>query len=128
LDLIKKVQITDHDHFTDFGFFPAVMQNKGLNTFGIVDMKGENWKKTKRLVTPPFSLPRLKKTVPAMNDCARKLIDYLHSQEHKEVVDGCSSPRNTSSAALPQSGLALKWTVLEKRNQVLRKIPSRSLI
>ena len=65
LDLIKKVQITDHDHFTDFGqsqsqftktdfnqnlagFFPAVLQNKGVNAFGLVDMKGEDWKKTKR--------------------------------------------------------------------------------
>ena len=75
------------------GFFPAAMQNKGCNNFGIVDMKGDDWKKTKRsvwlcnltfvevdtprLVTPPFSLPRLKKTVPAMNDCAKKVLIIL---------------------------------------------------
>ena len=140
------------------GFFPAAMQKKGLNTFGIVDMKGEDWKKTKRfvwlcypmiveldaprLVTPPFSLPRLKKTVPAMNECAKKVIiplsndiifsmipsSWLVISTHKNTrrwLTDFISPRNISSAALPQSGLDLKLIVLEKRSQVLRKILSK---
>ena len=36
-------------------------------------MKGEEWRKTKRLVTASFSVPRLKKTLPAMNECALKV-------------------------------------------------------
>ena len=59
------------------GFQPAFVQDRGINNFGLADMRGEEWRKTKRLVTPSFSAPRLKKTLPAMNDCALKVINDL---------------------------------------------------
>ena len=79
---------------------------------------------TPRLVTPPFSLPRLKKTVPAMNDCAKKvffslindiivhqcspqLIGYLHSQEQKEVVDGLSFSKKYFLSCIASVGFGL---------------------
>ena len=85
------------------GFQPASYQKRGINNFGLADMRGDEWRRTKRMVTPSFSAPRLKKTLPALNDCALKviyqiififwrwlvqLVDYLHSQEDKEFVDG----------------------------------------
>ena len=91
MDLIKKVQVTDSDHFTDFGnelkksgkvyfsiiasgFQPASYQKRGINNFGLADMRGDEWRRTKRMVTPSFSAPRLKKTLPALNDCALKVM------------------------------------------------------
>ena len=41
----------------------------------------------KRMVTPPFSVPRLKKTVPSMNVAAEKLRDYLKTTENEEFVN-----------------------------------------
>ena len=53
-------------------------------------MKGETWKKMKRMVGPPFSVPRLKKTMPAMNECGRKLENYLKLHQNDEYIDGVS--------------------------------------
>ena len=50
-------------------------------------MRGEKWKKLKQAVTPSFSVPRMKKSVAAMNDAAQKLVSYLHSQEKKEHLE-----------------------------------------
>lgn len=93
IDLIKKVQIGDFDHFTDFGFnHPEYLEKVG-NVFGIADMQGEHWKKMKKMVTPSFSVPRLKKTVPSMNIAAEKLVDYLKTVEKKEFVNAVEFTR-----------------------------------
>ena len=62
VDLIKKIQVGDFDYFTDLGFNTPDYLEKVGNVFGIADMQGEQWRKMKRMVTPPFSVPRLKKT------------------------------------------------------------------
>merc|ERR1712013_480004 len=87
LDLIKKVQVGDFDHFTDLGFnHPEYLEKVG-NVFGIADMQGEHWKKMKKMVTPSFSVPRLKKTVPSMNIAAERLVDYLKTVEQKDFIN-----------------------------------------
>ena len=86
-------------------------------------MKGEEWKKTKRLVTPSFSAPRLKKTLPAMNECALKvrimkyiqlylnfiiqLVDYLTSQEDKQFVDGLEFSKKYFLGCIASVGFGL---------------------
>jgi len=107
LHLIKKVQITDYDHFIDFGFQPASYQKRGINNFGLADMRGEEWRRTKRMVTSSFSAPRLKKTLPAMNDCAIKLVDYLHSQDDKEFVDGLEFSKKYFLSCIASVGFGL---------------------
>jgi len=88
LDLIKKVQITDFDHFNELGFGDPFYNDKVGNQFGLASMKGDTWKKMKRMVGPPFSVPRLKKTMPAMNECGRKLESYLKSHQNDDFLDG----------------------------------------
>merc|ERR550519_2858191 len=90
LDLIKKVQVGDFDHFTDMGFHHPEYLEK---VFGIQDMQGEHWKKMKKMVTPSFSVPRLKKTVPSMNIAAEKLVDYLKTVEQLEFVNAVDFTR-----------------------------------
>ena len=41
----------------------------------------------KRMVTPPFSVPRLKKTVPSMNIAAEKLTAYLKTIKDRDFVN-----------------------------------------
>lgn len=87
LDLIKKVQVSDFEHFTDLGFYHADYLRRVGNSFGVSDMTGEPWKKMKRSITQPFSTPRLKKMVPAMNTCAGRLREYLMEIKEKEYVE-----------------------------------------
>ena len=93
LDLIKKVQVTDADHFTDLGFGDPWYNKQVGNVFGIASMSGEPWKKMKKMVTAPFSVPRLKKTVPAMSECGQKLRKYLKAHENDEYVDAADFSR-----------------------------------
>jgi len=89
VDLLKKVQVADFDHFTDLGFnHPEYLEKVG-NVFGIADMQGDHWKKMKKMVTPSFSVPRLKKTVPSMNIAAEKLVDYLKTVEQNSFINAC---------------------------------------
>merc|ERR1711970_604477 len=88
LDLIKKVQAGDFDHFMDFGFGDSWYNKQVGPVFGLATMTGEPWRKMKKMITPSFSAPRLKKTVPAMTECGRRLGLYLKSQEDAEYVDG----------------------------------------
>jgi len=87
LDLIKKVQVTDADHFLNLGFGDPYYNKNIGNVFGLASLRGETWKKAKKMVTPPFSYPRLKKTVPALNECAEKLGKYVKCHEKDEYVD-----------------------------------------
>jgi len=88
LELIKKVQISDFDHFMDLGFAPEGYSEKVGKFFGIADESGEKWRRLKKMVTPPFSVPRLKKTTPTINIAVKKMMNYFHSLEKKgEVVD-----------------------------------------
>jgi len=86
LELIKKVQITDHEYFMDMGHVP-LFEDYPFNQFGLIDLRGESWKRMKRQLTQTMSIPRLKKNVPEMNVVAEKLVGYLNSQENKEFVE-----------------------------------------
>merc|ERR1711936_1079923 len=87
IDLIKRIQVVDFDHFTDFGFLEKEYLEKVGNVFGIADMQGEHWRKMKKMVTPPFSVPRMKKMLPTMNVAAERLRDYLKTVEKLEYVN-----------------------------------------
>jgi len=87
IELLKMIQVSDFDHFTDLGFNTPEYLEKVGNAFGIADMQGDHWKKMKKMVTPPFSVPRLKKTLPAMNIAAKRLVNYLKTIEKNEFVD-----------------------------------------
>ena len=54
IELIKRVQVTDFEHFMDFGFLPNEFVENAGNQFGVADLRGESWRKMKRMVTPPF--------------------------------------------------------------------------
>jgi cytochrome P450 family 3 subfamily A len=81
LEIIKQVQTTAFDHFRDPNFIPedflAVM---GLQ-LGLIDARGEDWRTLKKLLTPAFSGPRIKKTAAGMNRVAKLLVEHLRNQE-----------------------------------------------
>ena len=125
LDLIKKVQVTDFEYFYDFGedkiytiyiifIFPLGFQKpvddiygEPLNQFGLADTRGDKWRKLKQALTPSFSVPRMKKSVAAMNDAAHKLVGYLHSQEKKDHVEALTFIKKYYLSCLGSVGFGL---------------------
>ena len=77
LDLMKRVQVTDFESFSELGFSKPRQYIK-LNQFGLADLDDvEAWRKLKKAMTPSFSIVRLKKNISTMNDCANKVLIYL---------------------------------------------------
>jgi len=84
LELIKAVQVTDFEYFINTGFTtPDYLQALGLQ-FGLVDSRDENWRTLKKLITPTFSGPRIKKLSGGINRASKLLVEYLKEQEKSE--------------------------------------------
>jgi len=88
LDLVKKVQVTDFDHFGDLGFVdPRYRKEVGL-VFGLADLHGEEWKRLKKQVAPAFSMPRVRKATTSVNKVAEKMNKHLEESVGKgEKID-----------------------------------------
>lgn len=84
LELIKQVQITAFEHFKDGKFIPDdYLATMGLQ-LGLVDARGEQWKELKKLLTPAFSGPRIRKTAEAMNRVGDLMVQHLARQGEQE--------------------------------------------
>jgi len=119
LELIKKVQITDHENFMDFGFSPIF--DDQINQFGLADLRGETWKRMKRQLTPTMSIPRLKKNVSDMNDVGRKLVGYLHSQENKEFVEVINFSKKFYLGCLASIGFGINVDCFSEKESEFEK-------
>jgi len=86
IELIKRVQVTDFDYFVDTGLFSEeYLATMGLQ-LGLSDLRGDMWKTLRRLLSPGFSAPRLKKTTHAQNRISRALVDHLRKQEEQGSI------------------------------------------
>lgn len=77
MELAKKIMITDFDHFVDRNFFKSNPKSNLHESMMLLALKGENWKKSRNLLTPMFSSRKLKATMPLMHQCAQDLSKYL---------------------------------------------------
>lgn len=81
LELIKRVQVTDFEYFVNTGFTTKdYLSVVGLQ-FGLADSRDEEWRTLKKLITPVFSGPRIKKLGGGMNRVGKLLVEYLKVQE-----------------------------------------------
>ena len=81
LELIKQVQVTAFEHFSEGYLIPDdYLKIMGLQ-LGLLDARGEEWTTLKRLLTPAFSGPRIRKTAGAMNRVGKLFVEHLKEQE-----------------------------------------------
>ena len=66
-ELIRRIMVTDFDHFMNFGFFPEMIENMPVNSFGLATATNERWKSLKATISPAFTLKSIKTFVPALN-------------------------------------------------------------
>ena len=85
LELVKKIQVTDFDHFADLGFVDQRYRKEARLVFGLADLCGEEWKRLKRLVNPAFSMPRVRKATGSVNEVAKKMNRYLDELKGEKI-------------------------------------------
>jgi cytochrome P450 len=83
LGLIKKIMVEDFDHFEALGFIDQKYLEQVGKPFGLADASGDDWKVLKKLVTPAFSGPRVKKAAKAVNQVGDKMLVYIEDALRK---------------------------------------------
>jgi len=81
IELVKKIMVTDFDHFMDLGFIPSKYKETVEKPFGLADAFPEEWKILKKLMTPAFSGPRIKKSSAAINRAGKLMIKDLKNSK-----------------------------------------------
>ena len=81
LDLIKRVMVTDSDHFYNTGLTTEDYLAKVGLQLGLLDLRDDDHKNLKKLITPAFSGPRIKKLAVGMNRVGGLLVDHLKEKE-----------------------------------------------
>ena len=90
------------------------------NQLGLVDARGESWKKMKKLTTPAFSLNRLKKSLPVYNSCCKEMIAFLQTQSELNVdVDCMDMIKRCAINTLARVGYGIDInTYVDKENEL----------
>ncbi|XP_063709950.1 probable cytochrome P450 9f2 [Culicoides brevitarsis] len=88
-ELIKQVCIKDGDNFLDHRFTvdPSVEPIVGRNLFAI---KGNRWRKMRKVLSPAFSLAKMRFMFQLIRECAERTVAYVDLHENSfefEAVD-----------------------------------------
>jgi len=70
-EIVKRIAITDFDHFSDNAIWPPLTRDMPINDFGIFTATGEEWKKAKKAISPAFSMNQLKNSLSMMNEVSK---------------------------------------------------------
>ena len=84
LDLIRRVLITDFDHFTDSALFTEETSVIPGNDIGIVNARGEEWRSIKATISPAFSMKNLKAMTVEIDKVASRLVEHLKRKKNLE--------------------------------------------
>jgi len=79
-ELAKKIMIADFDHFTDlrnFAYKGHSKENKLFNSM-FPNMKGEDWKKGRRIFNPAFTGSKLKTMIPHLARVGAQMSKYVN--------------------------------------------------
>ena len=88
LELTKQIMVTDFDHFTDVGIFPSVINDLTVNDIGLINAKGDSWRKYKASLTPAFRLKNMKSLSAHLNKNALKVVEIVtESEKSGALVD-----------------------------------------
>lgn len=79
LDMIKKVLITDFDHFMNSTFGPDYVATMDCNYLGMAFTRGDEWKSIRSQVYSAFSLKNLKAITMDFQHCANKVLDHMET-------------------------------------------------
>jgi len=107
LEIIKQVLVKDISIFTNRPDVP-----RGIPT--LVSLRDQRWKEIRHILTPTFSLHKLKGMLPIMNECVDLLTDCL-KEKNGQVVDVYDYYQGLTLDVISRCALALQLDC--QRNQ-----------
>ena len=129
LELAKKILIKDADYFTD----KPVMDMEGARKESdkivgmfLTNLKGDEWKKMRTLISPVFSSGKLKLMVPLLEKCADNLENVFGSAaENGEMLEGKDLFGKYTLDAIATSGFGIESNSFSEPDSVFRKTALR---
>ena len=93
------------------------------NQIGVTEATGETWKSMKKSVSGPFSLVRLKKYIPAYNECNKQMLGFIDGQLKmgKNVIHSSDIFPMISMDVLALVGLGVKINSFEDPNNEFKR-------
>ncbi|XP_053207310.1 cytochrome P450 3A8-like isoform X2 [Panonychus citri] len=83
-ELIKKVLVTEFDNFKNHRFY----HEKQIAGRSLLSLENDQWKRTRKLMSPLFASNNLRKMKPLIEDCSSMLVDNLNKRlETNQIVD-----------------------------------------
>nr|UEN71140.1 cytochrome P450 4AV17 [Meteorus pulchricornis] len=88
LELIKNITIKNFDSFTDHGGF-ADPEHEPLFGKNLFFLRGKKWRETRNLLSPAFTLSKMKSMFKLMSDCAETFSNSIGAQcvDHEMEYD-----------------------------------------
>jgi len=129
LELAKRILIKDADHFTDR---PAVdtegATKESDKIFGLflTNLKGEQWKKMRTLVSPVFTSGKLKLMAPHLEKCADNLDEvFRKAAETGEYCEAKEIYGKFALDAIATSGFGIESNSFQDPDSAFRKTALR---
>lgn len=82
-DLMKRICVSDFDHFTDFGMTASYLGDLDGNDLGLVGKCGEEWRSLKASITPAFSPKNLRNIAVQVQQAAGSVISFLDGRKEE---------------------------------------------
>ena len=71
LEIIKSVMVKNFDCFVNRPYFPALLRRANVQDLSL--LRGSQWRRVRRIVTPAFSTKKLKMMAPIIQECCKRL-------------------------------------------------------
>ena len=101
--------------------FKNIFQTMG-NVFGIADAQGDHWKKLRKAVNGPFSLPRMKNFMPFFTKAGKEMVQFIEKESIKgNKFDASDILKRSVINTLGAVGFGMDAKAFETEDCELRK-------
>lgn len=129
LELAKMILIKDADHFMDrpaIDMEGAVKEADKIFANFLTNLKGEEWKKMRALVSPVFTSGKLKQMAPHIEKCADNMEELFGAAvDSKDILDAKDVFGKFTLDAIATSGFGIESNSYKDPDSVFRKTALR---
>jgi len=129
LELAKIILIKDADHFIDRPAIDtegSVKEADKIFAYFLTNLKGEEWKKMRTLVSPVFTSGKLKMMVPHIEKCADNMEELFETAvNNKEILDAKDVFGKFTLDAIATSGFGIESNSFKNPDSAFRRTALR---
>lgn len=129
LELAKMILIKDADHFMDRPAVDtegSVKEGDKIFAYFLTNMKGQDWKKMRTLVSPVFTSGKLKMMVPHIEKCADNMEELFEAAvKNKDILVAKDVYGKFTLDAIATSGFGIESNSFKNPDSAFRKTALR---